>query len=121
MTIPRPAACALVLVIAFGTAARGQEPTDIPLPDPDPAAEEQFPWLCFATALATLGGLAVLVWRTAQRVGPCGPGTGWYCRACNRDVSGPECPHCRAPNVFLHDQEIERPPRGGGGARQRYD
>jgi hypothetical protein len=29
--------------------------------------------------------------------------TPWYCRACARDVIGPECPRCRTANPFLHD------------------
>ena len=116
MTIPRPAgpACALVLAIALGAAARGQDPTDVPPTDPDPAAEQQFPWLCFATAVAALGGLTVFVLRAARKAGP---GAWWYCRACDRDVSGPECPHCRAPNVFLHDAAVGP----ADGARRRHN
>jgi hypothetical protein len=123
MRIPRPTgpACALVLAVVLGAAAHGQDATDVPLTDPDPSAEQEFPWLCFATTVAALGGLAVLVYRAARKAGPGGPGTWWYCRACDRDVSGPECPHCRAPNVFVHDQEVGRSAGDVRGTRQRYD
>jgi hypothetical protein len=103
-----PAGWTVALALALGAAARGQDLSDAPPPEPDPeAAEQGFPWLCFLTSVATLGGLFVLVRRREQEVHGDRPGIRelgavWYCRTCDRDVSGKECPHCRAPNIFLN-------------------
>jgi hypothetical protein len=101
------AAWALALALTFGAAAHGQDEPESPRPDPE-AAEQGFPWLCFATSVAALGGLYWLVRRRERELGLDGPGarqpeSAWYCRACDRDVTGPECPHCQAPNPFLHE------------------
>jgi hypothetical protein len=99
---------ALALALTLSATASAQDlPEPVP-PDPEPAAEAGFPWLCFATSVAALGSLYVLVRRREREVGLDRPGVrkpelGWYCRACDRDVTGSECPHCRAPNPFLQD------------------
>jgi hypothetical protein len=79
----------------------------------EPAAEQGFPWLCFTVSVAALGGLYILVRRREREVeadqrrgGK--PAAVWYCRACDRDVSGPECPRCRAANPFGHEP-VEQP------------
>jgi hypothetical protein len=106
-TVPGPA-WALALALTFGAAARGQDPTDEPPPPPEEAEAQGFPWLCFATSVAGLGGLFWLVRRRERELGLDQPGarrpeTAWYCRACDRDVTGSECPRCRAPNPFIHE------------------
>jgi hypothetical protein len=94
-------ALALALVLSLGASARGQDDLDAAPADPEATAEQGFPWLCFATALGTLGGLYVLV-RRREREAEADPAKAvtWYCRACDEDVSGSACPHCRAPNPF---------------------
>jgi hypothetical protein len=99
---------ALAVALAVATAARGQDVPDPPPADPEAAAEAGFPWLCFLTSVAALGGLYVLVRRREREVGLDRPGVrkpepGWYCRACDKDVDGPECPRCHAPNPFLDE------------------
>jgi hypothetical protein len=98
-------ALALALSLTVGPAARGQDDEAGP---PEPTADPGFPWLCFATAVTALAGGYVLVRRREQaaedeqRRGR-RPAVPWYCRACDRDVTGPACPACGAPNPFLHD------------------
>jgi hypothetical protein len=117
MRVPRTAAWALAVAVTVGAAARGQDDTYLPPPDPESATEQGFPWLCFVTSVATIGGLAVLVQRAKRKAQADGPGGGWFCRACGRDVAGPECPYCRAPNVFLHEPAAGR--AAGGMANLR--
>jgi hypothetical protein len=112
---PRPA-WALALALTLAAAAHGQQdPTDAPPPPPAEEAEAQgFPWLCFFTSVAALGGLFYFVRRRERelgldRPGARGPERPWYCRACDRDVTGRECPRCGAPNPFLNEHEaVER-------------
>lgn len=108
-------ALTLTLALTLWAAARGQD-DDAPAPpaDPEVAAEQGFPWACFAMSVAALGGLYVLVRRREQAAeaeqrlgGP--PPPPWYCRACDRDVSGPECPRCGAPNPFLDAVPVADP------------
>src|SRR3954452_15468623 len=104
---PRPA-WALALTLALGAAARGEE-DESPPPPQEEAEAQGFPWLCFATSVAGLGGLYWLLRRRERELGLDHPGarrpeSSWYCRACDRDVTGPECPRCHAPNPFIHDQ-----------------
>jgi hypothetical protein len=88
----------------------------VPRPaDSDPDAASGFPWLCFVISVAALVGLYVVVRRRerateAEYKAGRRPDDVWYCRACDRDVSGPICPHCRAPNPFI-PEPIEHPPR----------
>jgi hypothetical protein len=107
---------ALAFVLAFVPVATTHGQVDA---DADPDASGGFPWLCFVTSVAALVGLYVLVRRREQateadfKVGRT-PETAWYCRACDRDVSGPTCPHCHAPNPFTHeptDQPARKRPR----------
>ena len=106
MRTPTPArfALAIALALAPAAAARGQADAD----DPDAADGPGFPWACFAVTVVALGGLYVFVRRREQEVEEDlrhgrGPAAVWFCRACDRDVSGPVCPHCRAANPFGHD------------------
>jgi len=92
---------------------RGEADSDSPAEEP--AAGQGFPWLCFAVSVAALSGLYVLVRRREREVeadqrrgGK--PAAAWYCRACDRDVSGPECPRCRSANPFGHEL-VEEPAR----------
>jgi hypothetical protein len=105
-TIRTRLAWALAVALTVGAAARGENPLEAQPSDPEPAAEAGFPWLCFAVSVAALGGLYGLVRRREREVGADRPGVrrpepGWYCRACDHDVTGPECPRCHAPNPFL--------------------
>ncbi|MBO0697298.1 MAG: hypothetical protein J2P46_02785 [Zavarzinella sp.] len=102
----------LALALGLAAGAQAQNQFDAPPQDPDPEAaaehEAGFPWLCFLTTVAALGGLFVFVRKREREVRgdrPTTPelGSVWYCRTCDRDVSGRECPYCRAPNVFLTD------------------
>jgi hypothetical protein len=100
-------ALALTLALVVSPVARGQDDADAPAADPDSPRGSGFGWVCVVTAVAAVGGLYVLVRRRQQaaeeewRRGR-GPATPWYCRACAKDVSGPACPHCQAPNPFHH-------------------
>jgi hypothetical protein len=94
--------------MTVGAAARGQEDIYERPTDSEPASEQGFPWICFVMSVATIGGLLALVYRAKRKSLKDGPGTGWYCRACDRDVVGQECPYCRAPNVFLHERVVGR-------------
>jgi len=99
---------ALALALALAAPARGQDLLDAPPPDPEPPAEAGFPWLCFATSIAALGGLGFFVRRRERELGidflwGRKPDLGWYCRACDRDVTGSECPRCRAANPFINE------------------
>jgi hypothetical protein len=101
-------ALALVVALTFNIIAHGQDNADPPPVDTEPAAEQGFPWLCFIITVAALVGLYFFVRRREQVVGADHPRgrdmeNDWYCQACDRDVSGPECPHCRAANPFIHD------------------
>jgi uncharacterized RDD family membrane protein YckC len=101
-------ALALALALALAAAARGQDMLDAKLPDPNPAESGGFPWLCFAASIAALGTLGFFVRRRERELGidflGCRkPDLGWYCRACNRDVTGSECPRCRAASPFIHE------------------
>ena len=98
-------AIALSLITAAPT--RGQTVLDA-RPAAEPEDRSGFPWACFGLSVMALGGLYVLV-RRRERAAEAdprlrrGPDIGWYCRACDKDVSGSECPHCRAPNPFVHE------------------
>ena len=75
---------------------------------PEPAADKEFPWLCFATTVTVLGGLYVLIRRREQAVEADQrsghlPELAWYCRACDRDACGPACPTCGSPSPFSQD------------------
>jgi hypothetical protein len=105
-------ALALALVLAPCPVARGQDDADVPAAnpaaDPESARGQGFGWVCMVAAVAAVGGLYVLVRRRQQAAEEDwrrhrGPATAWYCRACDRDVSGPACPHCGAPNPFQHE------------------
>lgn len=101
-------AVALAVALAWIGTALGRGHADAPLGAADPAAKQGFPWLCPVASLAALVGLYVLVRRRereveADRKRGRGPENTWYCRECDRDVSGPECPRCRAPNPFHHE------------------
>jgi hypothetical protein len=105
-----PFASALTLILVPVAATSGQIPADS-----DPDAAGGFPWLCFVTSVAALVGLYVVV-RRRERATEEGCKSGhrpeavWYCRECDRDVSGSTCPHCGAPNPFTHEP-LERPAR----------
>jgi hypothetical protein len=124
-----PLTLALALALAVGTVARGQEDPGPRPAGPEPADDHGFTWLCFATSVTVLGGLYVLVRRREQAVEAAHrdgrrPAASWYCRACSRDVSGPECPACGTPNPFLHDApSTDTGPRADsrskGGGRRR--
>jgi hypothetical protein len=110
--MPSPTHTRLALALALGltlnAVAHGQGDADASPADPDPPNGHGFGWVCFATAVAAVGGLYVLVRRREQAAEANwrrrrGPEAVWYCRACARDVGGPVCPHCRATNPFLHE------------------
>jgi hypothetical protein len=109
---------ALALSLAPACAARGPADADVPAADPEPAADRGFPWLCFATSVAALTGLYVLVRRreratdSDRREGR-GPEAVWYCQVCDRDVSGPACPRCRASCPFADEPGWTRTRRHG--------
>jgi hypothetical protein len=104
---------ARALVLAPARLARAQDEED------DPDGGQRFPWLCFTTSLAAIGGLYVLVRRREEAIEEDlrrgrGPEIGWYCRACDREVTGPECPRCGAENPFLHEpRHVEVVTRAG--------
>jgi hypothetical protein len=100
---------ALVLALALVPVAATHGQVDA---DTDPDAAGGFPWLCFVTSVGALVGLYVVVRRREQAAEEdCKSGhrpeAVWYCWECARDVSGPTCPHCRAPNPFIYEP-IER-------------
>jgi hypothetical protein len=103
----KPAQTVIFLALTLGAAAaHGGEDPVAPLANAETAAEPGFPWLCFVMAIGALGGLYYLVRRQEQSLAADGrpgrrPSAYWYCRACDRDVTGPECPDCLAPNPFL--------------------
>jgi hypothetical protein len=99
---------AFALVLSFGVAGCSQANEGYAPKDVEPAAEGGFPWVCFATSVAGLASLYVLVRRREQlaeldQKHGRGNEIGWYCRTCQRDVSGPECPRCRAANPFVEE------------------
>jgi len=101
-------ALALALALVPGAVARGQDDADASPADPDPPSGHGYGWVCFAIAVGAVGGLYVLVRRREQAAEADwrrrrGPEPVWYCRACDRDVSGSVCPRCRAANPFLHE------------------
>lgn len=103
---------ALALALALAPAAHGQHLLDAPAPDPEPSEPAGFPWLCFGASVAAIGSLCFLVRRRERELGfDCSgarqPDLGWYCRACARDVTGSECPRCRAANPFIHDRAAD--------------
>lgn len=110
MRTPILARFALVLALAFVpvVATYGQVDADPRPADSDPDGAGGFPWLCLFTSVAALVGLYFVVRRREQateaeyKAGR-HPDVVWYCRACDRDVSGSTCPHCQAPNPFTHD------------------
>jgi hypothetical protein len=127
---------ALALALIVGAVARGQgEDADTWTADPDQPSGHGSTWFCFVIAVAAVGGLYVLVRRRQQALeaqwrGGRGPAVVWYCRACDRDVSGPSCPHCRAANPFAHERpdvdtdvppvrSASRPGRVGQNGRPR--
>ena len=100
---PARPALALGLVLLLGAAARGQE-EDASSTASDPESSGGSSWACFVISVAALGGLYALVRRRQREAAAAwhrGRLVTWYCRACDRDVSGPACPHCQAPNPFL--------------------
>jgi hypothetical protein len=108
-------ALAVALALVPVATTYGQIDSEPRPADSDPDATSGFPWLCFAASVAALVGLYVVVRRREQateaeyKAGR-RPEAVWYCRACDRDVSGPICPHCRAPNPFIHEPaERDRP------------
>lgn len=78
-----------------------------------PADERGFPWLCLATSIVGLAGTAYFVIRRGQkdeadiRSGRKKHEVPWYCRTCDRDLVGSECPRCHALNPFVHDISVE--------------
>jgi hypothetical protein len=105
------------LVLAFALtfvpvgSIRGETEPDV-APE-EAAAGQEFPWLCFAMSVGTLAGLYILVRRREREIEADQQRGGtsaavWYCRACGRDVSGSECPRCRAANPFTHEL-VEQP------------
>lgn len=114
-------AFALALALVPVAMTSGQIDAEPRPADSDPDAASGFPWLCFVTSVAVLVGLYVVVRRrerateAAYRSGRA-PGAVWYCRACARDVSGPICPHCRAPNPFT-DEPVDH----AAGKRAKWD
>jgi hypothetical protein len=127
----------LALALGLGAVARGQdEDADTWSSDPDSSGSRGTAWFCFAASVGAIGGLYVLVRRRQQAAeanwrGGRGPAVVWYCRECDRDVSGSKCPHCRAANPFVHEVEEEadtnippvrpapRPARVGQNGRPR--
>ena len=104
---------AMAFALAFVPVGTIHGEADPDAPPEEPAAGQEFPWFCFAVSVAALGGLYVLVRRREQEVeadqrrgGK--PAAAWYCRACDRDVSGAECPRCRAASPFVHEP-VEQP------------
>jgi hypothetical protein len=101
----------LILVLSARTLAGGHDDVDFQQPAKTPANEEGFPWLCFVTSVASVVGLYVLVRRREQAVETeVKKGRGrlvpWYCRSCNRDVVGAECPRCLTANPFTDDDTM---------------
>jgi hypothetical protein len=74
-----------------------------------PADERGFPWLCLATSIVALAGTAYFVVRRGQKdeadfkSGRKKIEVPWYCRTCDRDLVGSECPRCHALNPFQHE------------------
>jgi hypothetical protein len=83
------------------------------------AAGSGFSWLCPTVLLAAVGGLYFAV-RRRERAAEAEHGIRhelvWYCRQCDRDVTGSECPGCRTPNPFTHE-----PAESSTGTRTRRD
>jgi hypothetical protein len=101
-------ALALTLALYVGAVSRGDDVADAAPAAPEAVADRGFPWLCFITTVGAVAGLYVFVRRREQAAEAerkrCGASASpWYCRVCARDVSGPECPLCRAANPFLSD------------------
>jgi hypothetical protein len=130
MQPPIRPALALALTLVLGAVACGQGDADAAA-DPEPAAGPGSGWLCFAVAVAAVGGLYVVVRRRereieADRRRGGGPESAWYCRACDRDLIGQVCPRCGTANPFLQeapDPEARTRPggaigRGRGGERR---
>jgi hypothetical protein len=105
------AGLAVAVALALGPVgpARGQVAAESRPADAELASEPGFPWLCFATSVAALGGLSAAVVRRMRAAGAGRAGGGgrhaptWYCRRCRRDAGGPECPRCGAPNPFVRE------------------
>jgi hypothetical protein len=124
-------ALTVALCLAPGARAHGQDALENPPAIPEAADESGFSWLCFLTAVASLGGLYVVVRRRERAVEATvktrgRPETAWYCRACDRDVTGPACPNCHAPNPFLDavaaDDALTRRHRTGAHrSKGRFD
>jgi len=100
----------LVLMCSFNVqlvAAESED--DFKIVDQQPADDRGFPWLCFVTSIAGLAGLYFFVLRRERqeeadvKSGRKKPEIPWYCRTCDRDVVGSECPRCHALNPFQHD------------------
>jgi hypothetical protein len=99
-------ALALTLALSLGTVSRGDDDVDSAPAAPEAVADRGFPWLCFMTTVGSVAGFYVYVRRreqafAAERKRWGTSASPWYCRACARDVTGPECPRCHAANPFL--------------------
>ncbi|HVK12491.1 MAG TPA: hypothetical protein VM597_27320 [Gemmataceae bacterium] len=122
-------ALTVALCLALGARVLGQNAPETPPAIPEPADENGFSWLCFLTAIAVLVGLYVVIHRRERAVEATvrtngRPETAWYCRACDRDVTGPACPNCHAPNPFLDSvaagDALARRNRTGHRAKGRF-
>ena len=116
MRVSTDALHALALMLLLTAPARGE---DEPVTPADAEADGGFPWLCFVTTVAALGGLYVFVRRRERTVEADerrrrGRLVDWYCRACDRDVTGRACPHCGTANPFGHEPPATSPPRDVG-------
>jgi len=78
-----PLAMALALAFVPVVTIRGEAVPDDP-PE-EPAAGQEFPWICFAVSVAAVGALYVQVRRRERQVEA-------DQRRGDRDVSGPVCP-----------------------------
>lgn len=99
-------AVALILLLPLGSSSRGDDNAGPAAPEA--VADRGFPWLCFITTVGAVAGLYVFVHRREQAAEAerkrCGAiASPWYCRACDRDVTGPECRRCGAVNPFLNE------------------
>jgi hypothetical protein len=99
---------ALAIAGALSPAGPARAQLDEAPPPADAAADRGYPWLCTIMSVAAVGGLFAAVRRReraveADRKRGIRPEPVWYCRRCDRDVSGQECPRCQAPNPFAHE------------------
>src|SRR5262245_6289518 len=123
------AGSALLLALIFSSGMVAGSPDDEDFKrDPQAADDRGFPWLCFVTSIAAIAGLYVVVHRRQQAIESeikkgHGPPIAWYCRACDRDVLGPEGSRWHAPNPYEHDDvarvKTRRRREPGRGAESR--